>query len=134
MENTENIESYACELEWWWSSERYSFSDTHRFNVSNLNDINDSVKSFIINLTRKYAGSEYEGKIERYHVNIGSLTVRPVYDTIYMYPEDSVKDFIKNEWDHVGELMENENLFINGNYNMQISEKNKNKEIEFYVR
>jgi hypothetical protein len=122
---------YDCVLNWGWGGGGSSFQEERRFTINNLDEIPEIVRRFIVAVTRRYVGIKYEGRIERYNIWIGGLEVTPILERIYLYPDENADDYLKNEWELSGQLLESDTLFVDSNYNMKISDKNIGKQISF---
>ena len=122
---------YDCKLSYSWSGKYSSFDEIYNFYVNELEEIPDKVKRFILEFTRKFAGSKYDGQTDRYGLYIGAIEICPIYEKFTLYPNNNTQLFLKNEYNNVGKMLENNTLFENNSYNKTLSEDNIGLEIGY---
>lgn len=112
---------YQCKLHWGWGGQ---FHEETEFHVLDKGEIPAVLKKKMVGIARRLSFDC--GRLEYpLHPWIGSLEVIPVVNRETFHMDDfGLENFMDNEIKYTQELIEGDNLFIEGNYNLNVAPEN----------
>lgn len=114
---------YQCKLHWGWGSSG-NFHEEWEFYVKEKNEIPAALKEIMVKIARRYSFDC--GRLTHpLHPWIGNLEVIPVIEReCFLVESFGLENFMKNEIKYTQELIERDELYVNGMYNLNIAPEN----------